>query len=90
MIDLKLRRTFYFKKEKHWKEDGTYSEIRDTAIINFIHKLAGVYEIRIISFDSNPWTNECYIVTWSDKASFNAFVADVCDEFETYIENIKY
>ena len=89
-MGLKWKRVFCFKKEKHYKDDGTYSIARDTTLVAAAHKLAYVYGVKILAFVSNPWTEECYFEIWGDKVSFNAFVADFCEEFETYIETVKY
>lgn len=87
---MKLKRTFWFKKEKHWHEDGTYTIARDTALVAAAQKLAVVYHLRILAFNTNPYVDECMITIWGDRVAFNAFVADFCEDFDGYIESLRY
>lgn len=87
---MKLRRTFYFRKEKHWREDGTYTIARDTVLVATAQKMALAYRLKIIAFNTNPYVDECMIEMWGERTPFNAFVAEFCEKFDGYIESVRY
>lgn len=87
---MKFKRNLYFKKSKIWKNEDTYSVIKDVTLLLGANEIAQYYDIKIVSFSVDDYTDEGVISVWCDRDIFIAFLIAFCKKFEKRLESIKY